>query len=171
MLKINGFVYFGLFRLANYIMIWCRRYIMKSSHKNTLVLAGVSALVALLVVPLMTSSHIDEPKARAEDKSVVSSQTRTVIVAGNQDPQFSPMQLRIKAGDSVEFFNVDGADGVGRAHRVISIDAGSGIPNADFDTGILSMGEKSTITLSEPGVYGFVDILWPATRGAIIVEP
>lgn len=144
---------------------------MNTNSKNILVLAGISVLVALLVVPLMTSTHTDEPKALAEDKAAVSGQTRTVIVAGNQDPQFGPIQLRISAGDEVEFFNVDGFGGIGRAHHVVSIDAGSGIPNGVFDIGVLSMGEKATITLTEPGVYGFVDILWPATRGAIIVDP
>jgi plastocyanin len=145
---------------------------MTTKQKGIIALAGISALIALLSVPIMTAGHFDEPKAQAEDDSAPAlMQPRIVIVAGNEDPQFSPIQIKIRAGEEVKFFNVDGFKGIGRAHRIVSMDVGSGIPDGIFDTGILSMGESSTIKMSEPGVYGFIDMLWPASRGAIIVEP
>jgi plastocyanin len=145
---------------------------MTTKQNSILVLAGISALVALLSVPIMTAGHFDEPKAQAEDNSTPAlMQPRIVIVAGNEDPQFSPIQLKIRAGEEVKFFNVDGFEGIGRAHRIVSMDVGSGVPDGIFDTGVLSMGESATIKMSESGVYGFIDVLWPSSRGAIIVEP
>ena len=145
---------------------------MTTKQKNILVLAGISALIALLSVPIMTAGHFDEPKVQAEDSSApVLMQPRIVIVAGNEDPQFSPIQIKIRVGEEVKFFNVDGFEGIGRAHHVVSIDVGSGMPDGIFDTGVLSVGESTTIKMTESGVYGFIDILWPASRGAIIVEP
>lgn len=145
---------------------------MTTKQTKTAVLAGITALIALLSVPIVTAGHFDEPKVRAEDGIVPTIiQPRTIIVAGNEHPQFSPIQVSVKVGEEIRFYNVDGADRVGRAHHIVSIDAGSGIPNGLFDTGVLSVSESATIKMTEPGVYGFVDILWPSTRGAIVVEP
>jgi plastocyanin len=142
---------------------------MKTNHKSILALAGVAALVALLSVPVMSDNA--EPQAKAASDVAPVLQPRTVIVAGNEDPQFGPKQLTITAGEEVKFFNVDGFNGVGRVHQIVSVDAQSGIPNGVFDTGVLSRGGSATIKITEPGVYGFIDQLWPATQGTITVVP
>lgn len=74
------------------------------------------------------------------------------------DRGFAPDEVTIVAGEGVELVN--GGDG---PH---GFDGG-----AEFGTGLLEPGERSTLVLTEAGDYPFVDSADPAREGRIVVDP
>ena len=64
--------------------------------------------------------------------------------------------LKIKAGDSVTWTNMD--------------DAPHTATGADFDTGKLAKGQSKTITFDTPGTYTYVCALHPSMKAELVVE-
>jgi plastocyanin len=92
-----------------------------------------------------------------------------IQIVGTQDMQFAPAKIRINVGDEVKFINVDGQNG-GLAYWVLSVDSANGVPNGVFDSGLMEVGDTYTVKFNARGVYTFIDGIYPATEGYIVVE-
>jgi len=77
-----------------------------------------------------------------------------VEIAGHS---FSPANLVIKAGETVEFINRDGAPHTATAD------------NGAFDTGRLGRNEAGLIKIDATGTYGYFCAVHPNMRGEITV--
>lgn len=100
-------------------------------------------------------------------------ETRVVTM---KDRQFAPDELKLKVGDTVEWFNNDQD-----VHQVISgkdlQDPSLGKP---LDSGTMLPGQRYTITFSKPGTYPYMCVIhWSlqsitgkgGMMGEVIVEP
>lgn len=93
-----------------------------------------------------------------------------------KDRQFAPDELKVKVGDTIEWFNNDQD-----VHQVISgkdlQDPNLGKP---LDSGTLLPGQRYTVTFSKPGTYPYMCVIhWSLQSitgkggmiGEVIVEP
>jgi plastocyanin len=135
----------------------------KESAKKAFMLAVIPVIVAAMLVPAFT--HNTEPQAAAETNA----KTVQIRIVGSDDVQFAPSRVSIKVGDEVTFINVDGYNG-GVQHWVLSIDGVSGIPDGVFNSGMMKVGDTYTVKFNTHGVYTFIDGIYPATNGYIIVD-
>ncbi|MEO1563924.1 MAG: cupredoxin family copper-binding protein [Pseudomonadota bacterium] len=71
---------------------------------------------------------------------------------------FSPANLVVKAGETVEFINRDGAPHTATAD------------NGAFDTGRLGRNDVGMIKIDAAGTYGYFCAVHPNMRGEITVE-
>ena len=92
------------------------------------------------------------------------SDDKTIDILGLEAPFYSPNIVRIKAGETLTFDNVDG-----NFHTVTSGSQQTG-PDGTFDSGLLSAGEKFTLTLDKPGTYQYYCTIHPNMVGTIIVS-
>lgn len=85
-----------------------------------------------------------------------------VSVAGNavmiSNFSFSPASLTVKAGDTVTWTN---GDSVG--HSAISDDG-------SFDTGIIAVGQKGTVTFKKAGTFTYHCSVHPSMKATIVVQ-
>jgi plastocyanin len=81
--------------------------------------------------------------------------THVVEIKGHK---FSPATLEMKAGDRVQFVNLDGAPHTATAD------------NGAFDTGRLGKGEEATIRITEAGSYSYFCAVHPAMKGSVIAS-
>jgi len=130
--------------------------------KKVVALAGIVLILTALVVSVFTNNF--ELRAYAETNT----KAAQILIVGTQAPQFAPERVSVKAGDEVKFINVDGESG-GLPHWVLSIDSLSGVPNGAFDSGLMNVGDTYTVKFNTRGVYTFIDGIYPATHGYIIV--
>lgn len=72
--------------------------------------------------------------------------------------QFGPGSITIKAGQSIEFANLDDVQ------HSATADDGS------WDTGLMGQGEKKTITFSKAGTYAYHCSVHPNMHGTVIVK-
>jgi len=98
------------------------------------------------------------------ETSVKKSDGKTVEILGLEAPFYSPNTINIKAGETLTFDNVDA-----NFHTVTSGNQATG-PDGNFDSGLLSAGEKFTLTLDKPGTYQYYCTIHPNMVGTIIVS-
>jgi len=98
------------------------------------------------------------------ETSVKKSDEKTIDILGLEAPFYSPNTIRIKAGETLTFDNVDA-----NFHTVTSGNQATG-PDGNFDSGLLSAGEKFTLTLDKPGTYQYYCTIHPNMVGTIIVS-
>jgi len=98
------------------------------------------------------------------ETSVKKSDVKTVEILGLEAPFYSPNTINIKAGETLTFDNVDA-----NFHTVTSGNQATG-PDGNFDSGLLSAGEKFTLTLDKPGTYQYYCTIHPNMVGTIIVS-
>ncbi len=98
------------------------------------------------------------------ETSVKKSDGKTIEILGLEAPFYSPNTINIKAGETLTFDNVDA-----NFHTVTSGNQATG-PDGNFDSGLLSAGEKFTLTLDKPGTYQYYCTIHPNMIGTIIVS-
>ena len=89
--------------------------------------------------------------------SVSLSQAATVHDVKIEGMAFSPVEITIKAGDTIRWTNVDGAP-----HTATDI-------AEEFDTEALSKGKSAEIVMSKPGNYDYFCQIHPGMKGKITV--
>jgi len=89
----------------------------------------------------------------------------TVEIVGLESPFYVPNTIRVSAGETITFDNVDG-----NQHTVTSVKAGTTSPDGKFDSGLLQPGEKFELTLNEKGTYHYYCALHINMQGTIIVS-
>ena len=109
------------------------------SRRAFLKTAATVAAAAAVTVPAIADGHAE---------------THIVEIKGHK---FSPASLTIKAGDSVEFVNLDGAP------HTATADDGS------FGTARLRKDEKETVQFASAGSFSYFCAVHPAMKGEIIV--
>ncbi len=131
------------------------------SAKKVFVLAGM-ILAAMLAQGL---TYYIPPQANADTNA----KTAQVLILGTHAPQFAPSKARINVGDEVKFINVDGQNG-GVIHRILSIDSANGVTNGVFNSGLMKVGDTYTVKFNKHGLYEFIDGIYPAMHGYIVVD-
>lgn len=80
---------------------------------------------------------------------------------------FSPTNIRVHVGDSVRFQN-DGKVPL----RVVSDSTNGVLDLAGFDSvGDIPPGSVFTYTFSQPGIFGYHNVMSPDEEGTVIVRP
>ncbi len=131
------------------------------SAKKVFVLAGM--ILAAILAQAFT--YYIPPQANADTNA----KTAQILILGTHAPQFAPFKARINVGDEVKFINVDGQNG-GVIHRIISIDSANGVPNGVFNSGLMKVGDNYTVKFNKHGLYEFIDVIYPAMHGYIVVD-
>ena len=103
------------------------------------------------------------------DNISISSVVKTVKIVGLDDVSFAPNMINITKGDTISFLNVDGSDG-GTDHTVTSVKMATMEPDGVFDSGSLEVGKTFKVTFQKPGVYEYIDSLYPTISGRINVK-
>lgn len=96
--------------------------------------------------------------------SMISGDSNTVGIVGLESPFYSPNNFSAKVGQTITFDNVDG-----NFHTVTSGNAASG-PDGKFDSGLLSAGDKYSVTLDKPGTYEYYCTIHTNMVGTITVS-
>jgi len=122
--------------------------------------AGI-ALIAIFFA-LVISPGVALSEAYATNNSY----EKTVRIAGLDEVSFVPNTINITKGDTIVFINVDGTNG-GIAHSIISVQAGTTF--GTFDSGLIKTGQSFKISFDEPGIYEYIDSIYPSIRGIIHV--
>ncbi|MBC8076078.1 MAG: cupredoxin domain-containing protein, partial [Chloroflexales bacterium] len=87
------------------------------------------------------------------------------LTASMQDFVFAPVEVRVKAGATIDWRN-DGA----KPHSATAVDG-------SFDTGLLDAGKAKELTFQQPGTFAFFCLLHGSNDGTsgmvgtLIVEP
>ena len=89
----------------------------------------------------------------------------TVDIVGLESPFYLPNEIRVTAGETIIFDNIDG-----NQHTVTSVKANTTESDGKFDSGLLQPGEKFELTLKEKGAYHYYCALHPGMQGTIIVS-
>ena len=89
----------------------------------------------------------------------------TVDVVGLEAPFYTPNVLRVSAGETITFDNVDG-----NQHTITSVKQGTIEHDGKFDSGLLQAGEKYNLTLNDKGTYNYFCALHTNMQGTIIVS-
>ncbi len=138
------------------------------SNKYYLIIIFVVALIAAGITYFIFSSREGSHPVVNNEPSIPSTgNNEQVSVPSNAVSKsvvdisgiaFSPLEIRIKKGESVSWKNFDNI-----SHTATS---DSGI----FDSGLLEKGESFSFTFDEVGEYPYYCIPHPLMRGKIIVE-
>ena len=108
-------------------------------RRKALRLALGAMTLPLLTKPVLAASH---------------GGAKTVEISGFK---FSPANLSVKAGDTVQFVNMDGAP-----HTATAKDG-------SFDTGRLGKGQSKAVTFSKKGTFDYFCAVHPNMKGKITV--
>ena len=103
--------------------------------------------------------------AQVEVKQPQADKENTVDIVGLESPFYLPNTIRVSAGQTITFDNVDG-----NQHTVTSVREGTTEYDGKFDSGLLQPGEKYDLTLNEKGVYHYYCALHTNMQGTIIVS-
>ncbi|QUC64147.1 cupredoxin domain-containing protein [Nitrosopumilus sp. K4] len=98
-------------------------------------------------------------------KPVESTKENTVGIVGLESPFYVPNMIKVTAGQTITFDNVDG-----NQHTVTSVKQGTTEFDGRFDSGLLQHGEKFELALNEKGTYDYFCALHTSMRGTIIVS-
>jgi plastocyanin len=98
------------------------------------------------------------------ETSVKKPDGKTIEILGLEAPSYSPNTVTIKAGETLTFDNVDAI-----VHTVTSGNRATG-PDRNFNSDLLSAGEKFTLTLDKQGTYQYYCRIHPNMVGTIIVS-
>ncbi len=126
---------------------------------NKVGIALVATFLALVISPGVALSE-----AHATENSF----DKTVRIAGLNEVSFVPNTINIAKGDTIVFINVDGTNG-GAAHSIVSVQTGTTSPDGTFDSGLIKTGQSFKISFDEPGIYEYIDSIYPSIRGIIHV--
>ena len=74
----------------------------------------------------------------------------TIDIIGLESPFYAPNTIRISAGETITFDNVDG-----NQHTVTSVKVGTTQSDGKFDSGLLQPDEKFELTINEKGTYHY----------------
>ena len=130
---------------------------MKKTKKAGIVL--IATFFALVISPGV---------ALSEAYATNNSYEKTVRIAGLDEVSFVPNTINITKGDTIVFINVDGTNG-GTAHSIVSVQTGTTLPDGTFDSGLIKIGQSFKISFDEPGIYEYIDSIYPSIRGIIQV--
>ena len=130
---------------------------MKKTKKAGIVL--IATFFALVISPGV---------ALSEAYATSNSYEKTVRIAGLDQVSFVSNVINITKGDTIVFINVDGTNG-GTAHSIISVQAGTTLPDGTFASGLIKIGQSFRISFDEPGIYEYIDSIYPNTIGVIHV--
>jgi len=130
---------------------------MKKTKKAGIVL--IATFFALVISPGV---------ALSEAYATNNSYEKTVRIAGLDEVSFVPNTINITKGDTIVFINVDGTNG-GTAHSIVSVQIGTTLPDGTFDSGLIKIGQSFKISFDEPGIYEYIDSIYPSIRGIIHV--
>ncbi len=130
---------------------------MKKTKKAGIVL--IATFFALVISPGV---------ALSEAYAANNSYEKTVRIAGLDEVSFVPNTINITKGDTIVFINVDGTNG-GTAHSIVSVQTGTTLPDGTFDSGLIKIGQSFKISFDEPGIYEYIDSIYPSIRGIIHV--
>ena len=130
---------------------------MKKTKKAGIVLIAI--FFALVISPGV---------ALSEAYATNNSYEKTVRIAGLDEVSFVPNTINITKGDTIVFINVDGTNG-GTAHSIVSVQTGTTLPDGAFDSGLIKIGQSFKISFDEPGIYEYIDSIYPSIRGIIHV--
>ncbi len=141
---------------------------MQTTKKAGIVLVGI--VLGLIISPAVAVSNAYSSRASVElvDNLSTSDVVKTVKIVGVEDVSFAPNVINITKGDTISFLNVDGSDG-GTDHAVTSVKTATMEPDGVFDSGTLRVGETFKVTFHKPGVYEYIDSLYPTLPGRITV--
>ena len=130
---------------------------MKKTKKAGIVLIAI--FFALVIFPGV---------ALSEAYATSNSYDKTVRITGIDGVSFAPNTINITKGDTIVFINVDGTNG-GTAHSIVSVQIGTTLPDGTFDSGLIKIGQSFKISFDEPGIYEYIDSIYPSIRGIIHV--
>ncbi len=141
---------------------------MKTTKKVGIVLVGI--ILGLIISPAIAVSEAYSARASVEliENLSISSDVKTVKIVGLEDVSFAPNVINITKGDTISFLNVDGSDG-GTDHTITSVKTATMEPDGVIDSGALRVGETFKVTFHKPGVYEYIDSLYPTISGRITV--
>ena len=100
-----------------------------------------------------------------QEEEIKTINENTVEIVGLESPFYSPNTIKISAGQTIVFDNVDG-----NQHTVTSVKAGTTESDGKFDSGLMAPGEKFELTLNEKGTYNYFCALHTNMQGTIIVS-
>ena len=130
---------------------------MNKTKKGGIVL--IATFLALVISPGV---------ALSEAYATNNSYEKTVRIAGLDQVSFVPNTVNITKGDTIVFINVDGTNG-GTAHSIISVQAWTTLPDGTFDSGLIKIGQSFRVSFDEPGIYEYIDSIYPNISGKIHV--
>ncbi len=130
---------------------------MKKTKKAGIVLIAI--FFALVISPGV---------ALSEAYATNNSYKKTVRIAGLDGVSFIPNTINITKGDIIVFINVDGTNG-GIAHSIVSVQIGTTLPDGIFDSGLIKTGQSFRVSFGEPGIYEYIDSIYPNISGTIHV--
>jgi len=142
---------------------------MQTTKKVGIVLAGI--VLGLIISPAVAVSEAYSARTSVEliENLPISSVVKTVKIVGLDDVSFAPNTINITKGDTISFLNVDGSDS-GTDHTVTSVKMATMEPDGVFDSESLRVGETFKVTFQKPGVYEYIDSLYPTISGRINVK-
>ena len=88
-----------------------------------------------------------------------------VEIVGLEAPFYSPNTIKVSAGQTLTFDNVDG-----NQHTITSVKSGTTQPDGKFDSSLLQPGENYKLALKEKGRYDYFCALHTNMQGTIIVS-
>ena len=106
-----------------------------------------------------------EVQSIKQTQQSTSQKENTVDIVGLESPFYLPNEIRVTAGQTIIFDNVDG-----NQHTVTSVKSGTTEYDGQFDSGLLQPGEKFELILDEKGNYHYFCALHPGMQGTIIVS-
>ena len=124
--------------------------------------------VGIVLIATFFALVISPGVALSEAHATKSSYDKTVRIAGLDEVSFVPNTINITKGDIIVFINVDGANG-GTAHSIVSVQTGTTSPDGIFDSGLIKTGQSFRVSFDEPGIYEYIDSIYPHIRGIIHV--
>ena len=138
--------------------------------KNKVAIAFTAIVLGLIVSPAVAFS---EAEAMKKSETLVknistSGMVKTVMIIGHEEPKFVPQIVHLKNNDSIRFINQDGQEG-GLAHDVVSVDGKTGVPDGNFEGFLPNVGDIYTVKFSEPGIFYYIDSMYPEMQGTILV--
>lgn len=98
-------------------------------------------------------------------RSIENTKENTVDIVGLESPFYVPNMIKIVAGQTITFDNIDG-----NQHTVTSVKSGTTEFDGRFDSSLLQPGEKFELTLNEKGTYDYFCALHTGMQGTIIVS-
>ena len=125
-----------------------------------------SILLTMLVGMAPISSYQEELETAEKQSST--SKEKIIRITGTEENSNSPNSIYVRTFDVVIFVNLDGTNG-GTDHAIASVKIGTSEPDGTFYNGLIKTGESFEITITEPGIYEYIDIKHPNIRGTIHV--
>ena len=113
-----------------------------------------------LLVPVLLALALAGCGGDSEDEGTDAGAAKAVTV-DVRDFKFGPPAVTVSVGARVTFVNRD------KAPHTAQTDLGS--RSAEFDTGRLERGDRRSVTLRDPGRFGYFCALHPFMKGTVRV--